>query len=1382
MIGVGCHDILNEKLSDTKFFRKHELLPLIAGAIETKLEQTRCITVGLNGSGNRSYNVRVVPIMCRGEMHVQVCIDDVTQCVYVEETLRESEAKFRTLVEQAADGIFIADRDGNLTLINPQACRMLGYSEDELRGMPIALTYPPEDRQIELPRRKSLSVGDTAAFERSMVCKDGSRIPVEVRLTMLESGGYQGIVHDITERRRLENSLREDEALLRSFFDSPGGMRGIVEIVDGDILQIADNSAAAAFYGQTPESMRKKLASELGVPQHVIRMWAGRCEESRRANAPVQFDHFHNTSGERRWLSSVVSYLGTAESGRPRFAYMTTEVTDSKRGAILQSATYAIAQAANNARSLDGLYKAVHDIIATAMPAGNFYLAMYDADEDLISYPYFVDELDPKPQPRKPGKGLTEYVLRTGKPLLCDEAIDAELRERGEVELIGSPSPIWLGVPLLAHGKATGVMAVQHYTDPHAYGRRELELLEYVSAEVGNAIARRRAENALRESEENHRTTFENTGTATALLEANTVISLVNTEFERLSGYTKKEIEAKKRWTEFVAPEDLDRMLAQHRLRRGNPAAALKHYDFRFITKSGDVREIALSIDVIPGTGRSVAALLDVTERRQTEEALRRAEAKYRNIYENAVMGIYQTTRDGTWLSVNPMMARMCGYESPDELMASVANIADQFYADPGRRAEFTSLLENRGYVLEFESRAFRKDGSIMWISENVRAVRDSSGTVTGFEGTAIDITGRRKSDDLLKQQSAAMNASLDGIAILDAAGTYVYLNDAHAKVYGFACPDELIGKSWHVLYTLSELKRFTADIMPALSREGHWQGVARGRRKDGIEFPQELSLSQIEGGGIICVVRDISERVRAQDILRQSEGQFRLISENVTDMIAVLDLEGRRLYNSPSYRQLLGDMEHLRGTDSFSEIHPDDRARIVQVFNDTVKTGEGQRAEYRLVAQDGTTRDIESQGSTIKDKNGNVVNVIVVSRDVTEKKRVDQQLLRAQRMESIGRLASGIAHDLNNVLSPILMSIDVIRMKMTDPGGLKLLETIEASAKRGSDIVKQVLAFGRGVQGERILLQPKHVVGEVVRILNETFPKSVEIRTDIPKDLWTIQADPTQMHQVLLNVCVNARDAMADGGTLTLSAENVIADDHFAQMHVGAKVGLYVAVCITDTGSGIPANLLERIFEPFFTTKEAGSGTGLGLSITHAIVKSHGGFIDVYSEVHKGTTFKLYFPGQRTVGLATTGVEKDDIPQGHGELILVVDDEPSIRVITQRTLETNGYKVVCASNGAEAVGGYAQQKEEIDAVIIDMMMPIMDGPATIHALRKINPEVRLIGTSGFIGEGPGARPAEIAPNAFLTKPYSAKKLLRALGEALHGDARNSGDPRGQDV
>jgi CheY-like chemotaxis protein len=370
--------------------------------------------------------------------------------------------------------------------------------------------------------------------------------------------------------------------------------------------------------------------------------------------------------------------------------------------------------------------------------------------------------------------------------------------------------------------------------------------------------------------------------------------------------------------------------------------------------------------------------------------------------------------------------------------------------------------------------------------------------------------------------------------------------------------------------------------------------------------------------------------------------------------------------------------------------------------------------------------------------------------------------------MESIGTLAGGVAHDLNNILTPIMMAIDILQGLSTDPKARDILETIHLSAKRGADIVRQVLSFARGLDGERIEVQPKHLLKDLESIIKDTFPKDIRLQFLVPNDIWTILGDPTQVHQILLNLSVNARDAMPNGGALTIAVENCVLDEQYAAMHVQAKPGRYVKISVTDSGTGVPPDLIDKIFEPFFTTKALNKGTGLGLSTVMAIVKSHDGIVNVYSEPGKGTTFQVYLPATESSSEAQIEqAASANLPRGNGETILVVDDEASILTITEQTLQAFGYRVVTAMDGAEALSVYVQHRNEIAVVLTDMRMPVLDGPATIQALVRINPAVKIIAASGLNTNGGEAGVASAGVKHFLTKPYTAATLLKTIRTIL---------------
>jgi PAS domain S-box-containing protein len=400
-----------------------------------------------------------------------------------------------------------------------------------------------------------------------------------------------------------------------------------------------------------------------------------------------------------------------------------------------------------------------------------------------------------------------------------------------------------------------------------------------------------------------------------------------------------------------------------------------------------------------------------------------------------------------------------------------------------------------------------------------------------------------------------------------------------------------------------------------------------------------------------------------------------------------------------------------------------------------------------------------------IHQRDGDIELILLAIEDITEKKKLESQLLRSQRMESIGTLAGGIAHDLNNVLTPVMLSVQILNEKFTDEQSHKLLNILETNTQRGANLIKQVMSFARGIEGERKPLQVTHLISEIEKIAKETFPRDIKLQTDIPDDLWTISGDVTQLHQVMMNLCVNARDAMPSGGVLSITASNFFVDKNFVRMHTDAKVGSYVVITVSDTGIGIPPKIMDRIFEPFFTTKEFSKGTGLGLSTAHAIVKSHGGFFNVYSEVGNGTAFRVYLPAIKTE-MQNVEEQRSELLPGQGEWILVAEDEESIRDVTFSTLETYGYKVLTANDGAEAVAAYAENMDKIKVILMDMMMPVMDGQASIRAIRRVNPEVKIIAVSGLTEKDRLAKVADYT-NAFLPKPYTTEKLLKTIHEVI---------------
>ncbi|MBD2604251.1 response regulator [Scytonema hofmannii FACHB-248] len=516
------------------------------------------------------------------------------------------------------------------------------------------------------------------------------------------------------------------------------------------------------------------------------------------------------------------------------------------------------------------------------------------------------------------------------------------------------------------------------------------------------------------------------------------------------------------------------------------------------------------------------------------------------------------------------------------------------------------------------------------------------------------------------------------------------------------------------------------------------------------------LEKSQMTAPLLERSIRYAIERKQTEQKIREQAA----LLDVATDAIFVRDLDNKILFWNKAAERLYGCKKEeaigKRTQDIWQTKHA---LQLQEALNILMKNGSWEGELYQTTKYDKEII-VESRWTLVPSQKKSQ-SILVVNTDITQKKQLEAQFLRAQRLESIGTLASGIAHDLNNVLAPILMTAQLLETQLDDVRSKRLLPILVTNAKRGANLVKQVLSFTRGVEGDRTILQLKHLILEIRQVIKETFPKSIEVECETSRNLWTVSGDATQLHQVLMNLCVNARDAMPNGGTLTISAQNFIVDEHYARMHIDAKIGSYIVVVVADTGIGITNEVLDRIFEPFFTTKELGKGTGLGLSTVLGIVKSHAGFINVYSEVGKGSKFEVYLPAQETT---ETAEEKElELPHGSGELVLIIDDEPSIREITKTSLEAYNYKAITASDGIEAIALYAEYRDKISLVLTDMLMPSMDGITTIRTLHKINPTVKIIAISGLATSDKMSAAYDLGIKAFLSKPYTAKQLLETI-------------------
>lgn len=760
---------------------------------------------------------------------------------------------------------------------------------------------------------------------------------------------------------------------------------------------------------------------------------------------------------------------------------------------------------------------------------------------------------------------------------------------------------------------------------------------------------------------------------------------------------------------------------------------------------------------------RRTAHLVGIAVERDRKEAeLRASEERFRRVFDDAAVGLAITTLEGRFIETNPAYRQMLGRD--EEVLRGTDITALTHPEDRERlRAWWTEVIGGHRERLVMEKRAFRAGGEAVWIRVSVAPQRDSKGRPVRMVVVAEDLTQQRTAEAEAARLGWRLTATLerisDALFTLDGQWRFTYLN-AEAERLTERSRAQLLGVSIWEAFPEALGTPFEAEYRRAVA-EGVTVAVE-------AYYPPLEKWFDVKAypspDGLAVYFREVTEQRRNREALR---AQAELL-DKAQDAIVVRDLEHRVLYWNKSAERLYGwPVEEVLGRSVEDLIFPDPEAYRA-VVEATRRDGEWM-GEMEQRTRGGASLTVEGRWTLVRDDADKPKCILAINTDVTQRKRLEAQFLRAQRLESIGTLAGGIAHDLNNVLAPIMMSIDLLKLLVTDAECQEILSTIGRSADRGAAMVRQVLTFARGMESQRVEVRPAQVIHDVIRIVRDTFPKNIRTLERLVPDLWSIQAEPTQLHQVLLNLCVNARDAMPDGGQILITAENVMVDERDAAMSLDLRAGPHVRIEVEDTGTGIPEEILDKIFDPFFTTKEVGKGTGLGLSTSLSIIGRHGGVLRAFGGTGKGARFRIDLPALGLASDAAVGAGADPVPRGNGEYVLVGDDEAAIRQITRQTLETFGYRVLLASDGAEAVEVFRRHRAKIAVVLMDMMMPTMDGTTAIRALREIEPGVRVVAVSGVSGPGPTAFGPVNAVRRFLRKPFTAPALLNAVHQAMTG-------------
>lgn len=648
--------------------------------------------------------------------------------------------------------------------------------------------------------------------------------------------------------------------------------------------------------------------------------------------------------------------------------------------------------------------------------------------------------------------------------------------------------------------------------------------------------------------------------------------------------------------------------------------------------------------------------------------------------------------------------------------------------------------------------------------------------SVADMIALVLEVRKRRGIEEDLRRKSLAIESSMDGMAILDEHQVFTYINQAHAHVYGYEDADELIGKSWRILYSPEEAERFERELLPRFISHGTLRTEATGRRKNGSQFPQEVCLTAIPNGGLICTVRDITARKRVESRVLQSERFLRTVIDCDPSLIFVKDARGKFTLVNQAVADMYGtSVENLIGKgDSDFNSNPEEVSHFRQDDQRVIESLEEVLIpEERITSARGDIHYLQTIKRPLRVGPDGAVHLLGVATDITQTRHLHNQLVQSQKMEAIGQLAGGIAHDFNNLLTGILGYTDLMRNSAHDEAEVRRAAAmIGGAAARAAGLTEKLLGFARKGKNQNIPVDLHETIRDSLSILARTVEKNIMIVELLDAQTPYVLGDPVQMEQIVLNLAINARDAMAlqwkgspRMGKLTISTRevNVRSGDPLA---LTVREGNFLRISVQDTGCGIPSEIRDKIFEPFFTTKEAGRGTGMGLAMVYGIVKNHGGAIIVESTVGEGSSFSVYLPLFQGTRQMEPAPEQGVPVSGNGR-ILVVDDHHVIREVTKELLTSLGYEVITVEDGVEAIRFYEEQHPVIDLVILDMVMPRMGARDCFRALRAIDPGVRVVLSTGYGNNNAVQEVMNEGLLGFIQKPYQLHHLSEVVARAL---------------
>jgi two-component system, cell cycle sensor histidine kinase and response regulator CckA len=1146
---------------------------------------------------------------------------DITFRKHVEEALRLSEERFRTVADFTYDWEYWIDLDGNFLYVSPSCERVTGYSAKEFEDDPglFERIVHPDDLDLvtaHWQEARKTEPAKTYCFDFRIIHSTGEVRWINHACQPVhgEGGrplGRRACNRDVTDRKLAEYTLAEKEGRYRALFEN---MRNGVVIYaaenDGDDFVIIDfNAAAEAITARQKEEVIGKRILEV-FPSVKEQGFLDLLATTWRTGLPMHLPVTrHQDNRVDVWVENFVYKLPSGD-----IVAVITDETERKRAEDALRASEAkyrllIENAPVGILSIhrDGSIANVNSKLLQIMGSPS-------ADEtkaiNMLEFPPLRDA------------GITEVFLRS----MSDATV--QMSELPYTSKWGKTSYLRMIVtPLFDEtGEVNGCQAI-----------------------VEDVTHRKTAEDELRES----RWMLESILAAVPVgiaLHRERQVQWANEAWAKMFGFSGRQ-DCVGQDTREIYPSDAEYELAREALYEGPADGGVREIDAQLRRNDGSLFDTLIRTRALdpsdPGKG-VIGAIADVSERRRAEEALRESEEKYRATFNNAAVGIDLVDNLGRFLEVNDTLQAFLGYTQPELRNLTILDVT--YPGDVARSAQSHEELM-RGEIRKYrlEKRYLRKDGSVVWADTSVSAIRDNAGQHRATVGVIVDITQRRRSDQIRNRLATAVEQASETIEITDTEGTIIYVNPAFERTTGYS-RKEAMGNNPRMLKSGQHDDRFYKRMWDTITAGNVWTGHLVNRKKDGTLFEEEVTISPI------------------------------------------------------------------------------------------------------------------------KDKTEQIVNYVAVKRDVTKEIALQTQLLHAQKMEAIGTLAGGIAHDFNNLLQ-VTLGYSELLLQEKEPGDQEYadLQKIFQAARSGAELVQRMLTFSRKVEPKPVPLNLNRQITQVEKLLRRTIPKMIDIRMDLSDDLTKINADPAQMEQVLMNLAVNARDAISESGKLTLATRNVALDEEYCRVHVGVSPGEYVMLQVSDTGHGMNRETIEHIFEPFYTTKELGRGTGLGLAIVYGIVKQHGGHITCESEVGKGTNFSVYLPAIEPQ-LEPEVERNGEFPAFGTETILLVDDEEFVRDLGERILCKGGYTVLTAADGRDACLLYRQKRGKIALVILDLIMPEMGGQECLRELLKIDPEVKVLIASGYPAGTSAGETIESGAKGFVDKPFRVKEFLRLVRKVL--DAR----------